>query len=202
MVKLLSFSYMEKKLKPKKCKVCGEDFTPYRSTQKVCSPAHAIEYGIRQTAKREQKEVNEYKKELRAEKREAKEKLKTYSQRVNEVKVVFQRYIRMRDAKLPCISCGATTSSVWDAGHYKKAELYSGVIFNELNTNKQCGKCNRYLGGNELNYRVGLIAKIGIERVLELEELAENTRVKKYSDLELLEIRTRYAHKIKSLTQQ
>ena len=107
----------------------------------------------------------------------------------------------MRDAKLPCISCGATTSSVWDAGHYKKAELYSGVIFNELNTNKQCGKCNRYLGGNELNYRVGLIAKIGIERVLELEELAESTRVKKYSDLELLEIRTRFAHKIKSLTQ-
>lgn len=201
MVKLLSFSYMEKKLKPKKCKVCGEDFTPYRSTQKVCSPAHAIEWGIQQTAKREQKKVNEYKKELRAEKREAKEKLKTYSQRVNEVKVIFQRYIRMRDAKLPCISCGATTSSVWDAGHYKKAELYSGVIFNELNTNKQCGKCNRYLGGNELNYRVGLIAKIGIERVLELEGLAESTRVKKYSDLELLEIRTRYAHKIKSLTQ-
>lgn len=188
-------------LKPKKCKVCGEEFTPYRSTQKVCSPAHAIEWGIQQTAKREQKKVNEYKKELRAEKREAKEKLKTYSQRVNEVKVIFQRYIRMRDAKLPCISCGATTSSVWDAGHYKKAELYSGVIFNELNTNKQCGKCNRYLGGNELNYRVGLIAKIGIERVLELDELAESTRVKKYSDLELLEIRTRYAHKIKSLTQ-
>ena len=201
MVKLLSFSYMEKKLKPKKCKVCGEDFTPYRSTQKVCSPAHAIEWGIQQTAKREQKKVNEYKKELRAEKREAKEKLKTYSQRVNEVKVIFQRYIRMRDAKLPCISCGTTTSSVWDAGHYKKAELYSGVIFNELNTNKQCGKCNRYLGGNELNYRVGLIAKIGIERVLELEELAEITRVKKYSDIELLEIRTRFAHKIKSLTQ-
>lgn len=201
MVKLLSFSYMEKKLKPKKCKVCGEDFTPYRSTQKVCSPAHAIEYGIRQTAKREQKKVKEYKKELRAEKREAKEKLKTYSQRVNEVKVIFQRYIRIRDAKLPCISCGAVTSSVWDAGHYKKAELYSGVIFNELNTNKQCGKCNRYLGGNELNYRVGLINKIGIERVLELEKLAESTRVKKYSDLELLEIRTRFAHKIKSLTQ-
>ena len=188
-------------MKPKKCKICPTVFTPIRALQMVCSAKCGIEYGIRQTAKREQKKVNEYKKELRAEKREAKEKLKTYSQRVNEVKVIFQRYIRMRDAKLPCISCGATTSSVWDAGHYKKAELYSGVIFNELNTNKQCGKCNRYLGGNELNYRVGLIAKIGIERVLELEELAESTRVKKYSDLELLEIRTRFAHKIKSLTQ-
>lgn len=189
------------KIKPKKCKVCPTVFTPIRALQMVCSAKCGIEYGIRQTAKREQKKVNEYKKELRSEKREAKEKLKTYSQRINEVKVIFQRYIRMRDAKLPCISCGATTSSIWDAGHYKKAELYSGVIFNELNTNKQCGKCNRYLGGNELNYRVGLIDKIGIERVLELEGLAESTRVKKYSDLELLEIRTRYAHKIKSLTQ-
>lgn len=192
---------MTLKMKPKKCKICPTVFTPIRALQMVCSAKCGIEYGIRQTAKREKKEVNEYKKELRAEKREAKEKLKTYSQRVNEVKVIFQRYIRIRDAKLPCISCGAVTSSLWDAGHYKKAELYSGVIFNELNTNKQCGKCNRYLGGNELNYRVGLIAKIGIERVLELEELAESTRVKKYSDLELLEIRTRFAHKIKSLTQ-
>lgn len=188
-------------MKPKKCKICQTVFTPIRALQMVCGAKCGIEYGIRQTAKRERKKVKEYKKELRAEKREAKEKLKTYSQRVNEVKVIFQRYIRMRDAKLPCISCGAITSSVWDAGHYKKAELYSGVIFNELNTNKQCGKCNRYLGGNELNYRIGLIAKIGIERVLELEGLAESTRVKKYSDLELLEIRTRYAHKIKSLTQ-
>ena len=189
-------------IKPKKCKMCGNEFTPYRSTQKVCTAKCGIEYGIRQTAKREQVEVKAYKQKLRTEKREAKEKLKTYSQRVNEVKVIFQRYIRMRDANLPCISCGAVTSSVWDAGHYKKAELYSGVIFNELNTNKQCGKCNRYLGGNELNYRVGLIAKIGIDRVLALEELAESTRVKKYSDLELLEIRTRFAHKIKSLTQK
>lgn len=189
------------KPRSRKCIICISEFSPYRSTQKVCSPKCGIEFGIRQIAKREQKKVNEYKKELRAEKRDAKEKLKTYSQRVNDVKVIFQRYIRIRDAKLPCISCGAITSSVWDAGHYKKAELYSGVIFNELNTNKQCGKCNRYLGGNELNYRVGLINKIGIERVLKLEALAENTRVKKYTDLELLETRTRYAHKTKELTQ-
>ena len=188
-----------KVIKPRKCIVCSDEFMPYRTTMRACSAKCAIEYGIRQTAKREQKKVAEYKAELRIEKREAKEKLKTYSQRVNEVKVIFQRYIRMRDAKLPCISCGATTSSVWDAGHYKKAELYSGIIFHELNVNKQCGKCNRYLGGNELKYRVGLIDKIGVAKVLELDLLAEETRVKKYSELELLEIKTRYKNKLKGL---
>ena len=186
-------------MNPKKCKVCGEKYTPKSNTLEPC-PKYECRLVLWDKANK--KLAAQAKKEQREIKRQAKEKLKTYSQRVNEVKVIFQKYIRMRDAKLPCISCGAATSSVWDAGHYKKAELYSGVIFNELNTNKQCGKCNRYLGGNELNYRVGLINKIGIERVLELEELAENTRVKKYSDIELLEIRTRYANKIKSLTQK
>lgn len=186
-------------MKPKNCKICKAVFTPIRALQMVCGARCGIEYGVRQTAKRLDKKVAEYKAELRTEKREAKEKLKTYPQRVNEVKVIFQRYIRMRDTKLPCISCGATTSSVWDGSHYKKAEVYSGVIFHEDNVHKSCGKCNRYLGGNELNYRVGLIAKIGNERVLQLEQLAEKTRVRKYSDLELLEIKTRYKNKLKGL---
>ena len=186
-------------IKDKKCIVCHNLFKPFKTTARACSAKCGIEYGVRQTAKRLDKKVAEYKAELRTEKREAKEKLKTYSQRVNEVKVIFQRYIRMRDAKLPCISCGATTSSVWDAGHYKKAELYSGIIFHELNVNKQCGKCNRYLGGNELKYREGLIAKIGVAKVLELDLLAEETRVRKYSDLELLEIKTRYKNKLKGI---
>lgn len=186
-------------MKPRrrKCNHCGEYYLPKSSLLEPC-PNYDCRLILWDKANK--KLAAQAKKEQREIKRQAKEKLKTYSQRVNEVKVIFQRYIRVRDSQLPCISCGSVTSSVWDAGHYKKAELYSGVIFNEFNTNKQCGKCNRYLGGNELNYRVGLISKIGVERVLELEELAEATRVKKYSDLELLEIRTRYAHKIKSLT--
>jgi hypothetical protein len=128
----------------------------------------------------------------RANKATAKEKIKSYSQRLQEAKKVFQTGVRVRDKGLPCISCNAKASSVWDGGHYKKAELYSGVIFNEFNTNIQCGKCNRYLGGNELNYRVGLIAKIGEQAVIELEQLAEETRTKKYTNEELEEIKTKY----------
>ena len=99
----------------------------------------------------------------------------------------------IRDRDLPCISCGATISNpFWDAGHYKKAELYRGVIFNENNTWKQCRKCNFYLDGNELNYRQGLINRIGLCEVIKLEELAEHTKKYKYTDQELEEIKTKY----------
>jgi hypothetical protein len=42
---------------------------------------------------------------------------------------------------------------LWDGGHLKKAEIYSGVILILLR-HKQCRKCNRFLGGNELMFRL------------------------------------------------
>jgi hypothetical protein len=110
----------------------------------------------------------------KAETKAKKEKLKTYTQKVNDAKKVFQKWIRKRDAGHPCISYnGIIGSNIAHAGHYKKSEIYRGVIFNEFNVNIQCIKCNLYLDGNEANYRSGLVRKIGQKNVLELEELAE-----------------------------
>ena len=128
----------------------------------------------------------------RANKATARNEIKSYAQRLGEAKKVFQKWIRLRDKDKPCISCGTISSSVWDGGHFKKAELYSGVIFHEYNVNIQCGKCNRFLGGNELNYRTGLIAKIGEQAVLNLEHLAEMSRMKKYTNQELEQIKIKY----------
>jgi hypothetical protein len=36
---------------------------------------------------------------------------------------------RLRDANENCISCGGNDKDLWDGGHFKKAEIYSGVIF-------------------------------------------------------------------------
>jgi hypothetical protein len=33
------------------------------------------------------------------------------------------------DANENCISCGGNDKDLWDGGHLKKAEIYSGVIF-------------------------------------------------------------------------
>ena len=104
---------------------------------------------------KQQKEQREWK----AEKAVLTDKLKTLSQYEAEAKKSFQKYVRMRDKGLPCISCGIFETELWDGGHYKKAEIYSGVIFNTHNCHKQCRKCNRFLNGNELMYRQGLIQR-------------------------------------------
>ena len=106
-------------IKQKKCKVCAVKFTPYKSTQVVCTPKCAIELAFSKPVKSNI---------LRLEKKVKLQKLKTYTQRVNEVKVIFQRWIRNRDKNSPCISCGIKETKLWDGGHYKKAELYYKII--------------------------------------------------------------------------
>ena len=166
----------------RKCKYCLERYTPKYSTTEPCPKYECrLKHLEANTAK-----IN------RANKAIARNEIKSYAQRLGEAKKVFQKWIRLRDKDKPCISCGTISSSVWDGGHFKKAELYSGVIFNEYNVNIQCGKCNRFLGGNELNYRTGLIAKIGEQAVLNLEHLAEMSRIKKYTNEELEQIKLKY----------
>lgn len=166
----------------RKCKYCLERYTPKYSTTEPCPKYECrLKHLEANTAK-----IN------RANKAIARNEIKSYAQRLGEAKKVFQKWIRIRDKDKPCISCGTISSSVWDGGHFKKAELYSGVIFNEYNVNIQCGKCNRFLGGNELNYRTGLIAKIGEQAVLNLEHLAEMSRIKKYTNEELEQIKLKY----------
>jgi hypothetical protein len=170
------------KLTTRKCKYCLERYTPKYSTTEPCPKYECrLQHLEANVAK-----IN------RANKATARDSIKSYAQRLGEAKKVFQKWIRLRDKDKPCISCGSISSTVWDGGHFKKAELYSGVIFNEYNVNIQCGKCNRFLGGNELNYRTGLIAKIGEQAVLNLEHLAEMSRMKKYTNEELEEIKIKY----------
>ena len=122
------------------------------------------------------------------EKKERKWELMSTVQRINKAKQVFQKWIRKRDKDDPCISCGTVSSDLWDGGHYLKAEIYTGVIFNEMNVHKQCRKCNRFLGGNEAQYRIALCLKYGESKVAELEKLANETRQYRWSSEELKKI--------------
>lgn len=124
------------------------------------------------------------------------EDLKTLSQLENEAKKPFQKYIRLRDADLPCISCGTHKASIFDGGHFYKAEIYSGLIFNEDNCHKQCRKCNSFLGGNENNYRLGLIDRYGENFVLNLDRLAISQRDFKYERQDLIRIKKYYQKQI------
>lgn len=169
-----------------RCKICKTKFEPKFFLQKWCSPECGAKYGL---ILKEKEDADKWIKE----KQKLKSKLKSYSQKMGDAKKVFQKWIRERDKDLPCISCGATESNpYWDAGHYKKAELYRGVIFNELNVHKQCRKCNYFLDGNELNYREGLIKRIGMYQVWQLDMLADETKKYKYTDAEFELIKQKY----------
>jgi hypothetical protein len=130
-------------------------------------------------------------------KSDLREKLKTIGYYKAEARKSFQKWIRLRDSDKPCISCNSTIASTFDGGHFYKAEVYSGLIFNENNCHKQCRKCNRFMNGNELNYRKGLIARYGIDYVVNLDNICDKNRVKKYTKEELITIKKQYDERIK-----
>lgn len=168
----------------KPCKVCSKPFNQFKTTGVVCSVKCAIRYG---------------KSELRAQKKETRDNVIKYSKLMSEAKSSFQSWVRKRDENNPCISCGKLRAEQWDGGHYFKAEVYRGVIFHEDNVHKQCSHCNRWLDGNLISYRSNLIYKIGLIEVEELEKEADETRQKKWSRGELIELRDKYKRLIKLL---
>jgi hypothetical protein len=132
-------------------------------------------------------------------KADLKQKLKTLSQYEAEAKKSFQKYVRFRDKDFPCISCGTTKGKTWHGSHYFSANLYSGLIFNENNVHKSCDYCNVFLHGNLLEYRKGLLNRFGLKYVEQLESIADENRVYKYTKDELIEIKKKYDGKIKEL---
>jgi len=112
----------------------------------------------------------------------------------------FNKYINLRDKKLPCISCGKPITGRVNASHYFNANNHWNVRFNEFNVHSSCITCNQYLSGNLIEYRKGLINKIGEEQLTLLELEANKTR--KFTIEELKEIINIYKKKIKQYEAQ
>lgn len=182
-----------------RCLNCKQKFTPTRFLQKHCKEESCIDASI-EYARLKVKQIKA--KEWQKEKNIKRTALKTLTDLENEAKKSFQKYIRLRDIDLPCISCGVENTELWDGGHYKKAEIYSGVILNEMNCHRQCRKCNRFLNGNELNYRQGLIKRFSIEFVDQIEQLANDTRQMKFTRDQLIAKKLQYDIKYKELLKQ
>jgi len=106
---------------------------------------------------------------------ETKQRLRTRSDRMRAAQAAFNRYIRARDMGKPCICCGRSQGDLKhggavDAGHYRSRGSAPGLKFNLFNCHSQLAYCNRYLSGNAVGYRAGLIDRIGLERVERLEQ--------------------------------
>lgn len=102
----------------------------------------------------------------------------------------FNKFIRERDKDKGCISCGGR---VEDACHYYSAGHYSYLRFNEDNVHGGCTHCNKFLHGNLIEYRKGLVKKIGEERIKKLDETCRISR--KWEKIILIEIILSYKNK-------
>jgi len=114
---------------------------------------------------------------------------------VKKLQVIFNRFIRLRDKADPCISCGKQRDD-YHAGHYLSVGSHNELRFCEDNVHKQCAYCNFFLSGNLLNYRKGLINKIGLSKVDFLESKHEQN---KYSIDDLKRLMIHYTNLIKSM---
>ena len=111
---------------------------------------------------------------------------------MNEAQVVFNRWIRKRDQGKRCISCDKPLKvGNIDAGHYYSAGAHSALRFNEDNCHSQCSRpCNKDKSGDLINYREGLIKRIGEDRLALLNHKAKEQ--KKWEIDELKELISHY----------
>lgn len=96
-----------------------------------------------------------------------------------------------------CVTCGEVMP--WkqiQLGHFI-AGRRSNLLFNRLNSNPQCYRCNVLLSGNMVEYYEFMLRKHGKEVIDHLKR--ENKVVKKFKPKELEEMRKIYKAKIKEL---
>lgn len=177
--------------KAKTCEVCERVFVPDRMGQIVCRPACAMA------------RVRQAKKAERASIKARKEAIKTIPDYIKEAQHAFNAYVRARDSAQPCICCGrtqeagyGTAAHGWDCGHYRSTGSASHLRFNEDNAHRQLVICNRHGAGRAVDYRRGLIHRIGIDRV---EALESSNTPHKWTREELIAIRDTYRAKLKEL---
>ncbi|WJV25895.1 MULTISPECIES: recombination protein NinG [Pseudomonas] len=156
-----------KQPRPKKCRVpeCGTSFVPSRLGQAVCSPACAIIDAPRNQEKARKSLAQVERREIKV----RKERIKTRSDHFRETQAVFNEWIRLRDAALPCVSCGRHHEGQYHAGHYRTVGANPELRFEPLNVHKQCAPCNNHKSGDIVNYRIELVKRIGAEMVEWLE---------------------------------
>ena len=170
---------------------CGQEFTPARPLQKACCPACARNFAAHIAEKKAACERRDDKARTRV----ALEALKTVPKLKKEAQFACNRWIRQRDADKPCISCGAPPPDLSglhagrDAGHYRSTGSADHLRFNPDNVHGQCVSCNRWGAGKAVEYRMGLLARIGPERTNALEF---NRDFCKWDRDQLREIRDKY----------
>jgi len=149
-----------------------------------CMAQHGLEKARDAQAKKERKEL-----------KARKEGLKTRGDHAKDTQTDFNKFIRLRDTGLNCISCDKPPKKK-NAGHYRSVGAAPELRYEELNCHLQCEHCNTHLSSNAIEYRINLVKKIGQDNVDWLEGPHD---AKKYTIDELKEIKLKYRAKWRAI---
>lgn len=154
-----------------KCASCKEPTSNRFGLTYACNHEHALAVIRARQERKERKALAAARSKARADKL----RIKPRSQWMREAQQAFNAYIRARDFDKPCICCGRfgtsdqLTGGEWDCGHYRSVGSCPELRFDEDNAHRQLKSCNRFFSGRAVDYRIGIIARIGVERVERLE---------------------------------
>jgi hypothetical protein len=160
---------------------------------KVCGPECAAIHAATERKRLDAKQT-----------RERKQAMKTRSDWLKDAQAAFNQFVRLRDqlAGHACISSGRPldwSGNAVDAGHFRSVGSAPHLRFNEDNCHAQSKHDNQYKSGNAVDYRQGLIARIGLARVEALE--ADQTPCR-WTIEELQAIRDTYRAKLRALKEK
>jgi hypothetical protein len=180
------------KPKKRKCanKACKTPFEKRSMSHVACSPACALLVAVEKREKAERRDIAV-----------RKESIKTRTDYLKEAQIAFNAYVRARDAGQLCICCDRPlqTEAVgggFDCGHYRSVGSAPHLRFDENNAHGQTKQCNRYGAGRAVDYRIGLIQRIGLAKV---EALEADQEPRKWTVEELKAIKQNYKEKLKAL---
>lgn len=186
---------MQRIPRQKTCKQCKTRFKPTLPLQLVCGPSCAISYErTKATAKRVKAE--------RESLRRRREALKSKSDWIKETQAIVNRYVRLRDAGKPCISCNRNTGAKMNAGHYLSTGAHPELRFETgldggiSNIFLQCEHCNSYRSGNQVKFRQALVDRYGEQAVVDLET---QRPMPQWSVEDIKAIKERYRAKVREL---
>jgi len=190
--------------KDKICKICLGDFTPWSTTQRVCSPTCAIEWN-------RQKDIRKQKKKDVAHRKAFYEKDLQWQHK--RTQPVFNKLRRLQEFKWfadrglepECISCGKKNMD-WCCGHLKTVASQGSLRYSPINTQLQCNRyCNENLSGNingnkkTRGYLKGLVVKFGENRAKVIIDYCSVDRVRIWTCEELIEMRKNFSREIRIL---
>lgn len=185
------------------CPHCRKRLEPNERIHMACVEpwAEAMQAKADRVNARKSRELAKLDRALTRQRKAAMEKIPDLIKKADRA---FAAWVRERDKQAGhvCISSGQPldwSGNKTDAGHYRSKGAASHLRYHPDNCHSQTKRENRFRAGNAIDYRVGLIQRIGIERVEALE--ADNT-IHKWQRDELLRIIEEFKSRLRELKRQ